>query len=106
LTLEHLGGQVVGNMTVVAVEGGDEGAGVLPRSDSPAMYKPAAQPSVRSARRSTSSAVSCSPIEMFNSAVASSSVNCRSATRISVSSPLARILARGNGGSARVDSAT
>ena len=65
-----------------------------PRSDRPARTSPAAQPSVRSASRATSSAASARPIEPFSSSEASSSVNCNSPTRSSASSPRARILAK------------
>jgi hypothetical protein len=46
--VEHLGGKVVDDLAVIAAERADDQAVSLrPRSDSPARYRPAAQPSVR-----------------------------------------------------------
>ena len=71
------------------------------RSGSAASRRPAAQPSVRSTRRSSWSVVSSTPTSA-NSSRASAGTNARSAARTSASSPASRSRCSGHGGSRRV----
>ena len=107
LTIEHLGHQVVGDMAVVAVERGDERVRVLPVANRQAGQDQPGRPALGPFHEALHVAGGKPQAHgAFKAPDASSCVNRSSATRSSTSSPLARILARASGGSARAASAT